>query len=328
MTTSGSWNYSVTASDIITGALENINVLEGGESVDSDDSTVALRTLNQLVKQWQGSADQAPGLKVWTRQRITLFLAVDQVRYLIGPGSSDARATTSYGRTTVSAAYSAGTSLDVTALTDTTTNVGTTVTMTAADIIGVVLDDGTISWTTISSAASSPITLGGALAGAAAAGNYVYWFTSRAQRFVDIEDARLRDSELIDTKVDVYTDVQQYESIPQKGGQGDPTAILVEPLTTQTRVTLDFAPQDVTKQLRLTVIYPSEDYDATSNDIAYPQEWFAALEWELAKRLAPKFNKRWTETHEINWKQATQIARQLNPQATTIYFQPHADGHA
>src|SRR5574341_1019158 len=99
MTTSGSWNYSVTASDIITGALENINVLEGGESVDSDDSTVALRTLNQLVKQWQGSADQAPGLKVWTRQRITLFLAVDQVKYLIGPGSSDARATTSYGRT-------------------------------------------------------------------------------------------------------------------------------------------------------------------------------------------------------------------------------------
>ena len=85
---------------------------------------------------------------------------------------------------------------------------------------------------------------------------------------------------------------------------------------------------DVTKQLRLTVIYPAEDYDATTDDIAYPQEWFAALEWELAKRLAPKFNKRWTKTHEINWEQATQIARQLNPQSTTVYYQPHADGHA
>lgn len=328
MATSGSWNYSVTASDIITGALEDINVLEAGESVDSDDSTVALRTLNQLVKQWQGNADQAQGLKVWTRQRITLFLAKNQVKYLVGPGASDARATTSYGRTTVSSAYTSGTSLNVTSLTDTTTNVGTTVTMTASDIIGVVLDDGTIAWTTISAAASSPITIGGDLGGAAAAGNYVYWFTSRAQRFVDIEHAALRDEELIDTPVSVYTDVQQYEGMPQKDGEGDPTAILVEPLTTQTRVTLDFAPQDVTKQLRLTVIYPSEDYDATSDDIAYPQEWFAALEWELAKRLAPKFNKRWTETHELNWKQATQIARQLNPQATTIYFQPHADGHA
>ena len=172
------------------------------------------------------------------------------------------------------------------------------------------------------------MTISVALTAAAAAGNYVYWFTSRAQRFVDIEHAALRDDQLIDTEVDVYTDVAQYESIPQKDGDGDPTAILVEPLTTQTRVTLDFAPQDVTKQLRLTVIYPAEDYDATTNDIAYPQEWFAALEWELAKRLAPKFNKRWTETHQLNWEQATQIARQLNPQATTAYFQPHADGHA
>lgn len=328
MATSGSWDYSVTAANIITAALEDINVLEAGETVDSDDSTLALRTLNLLVKQWQGSADMAPGLKVWTRQRIALFLAKNQVKYLVGPGASDARSTTSYGRTTVSSAYSSGTSLSVTALTDTTTNVGTTVTMTASDIIGVVLDDGTISWTTISAAASSPITLDGALAGAAAAGNYVYWFTSRAQRFVDIENASLRDSDLIDTPLTVYTDVQQYEQIPQKDGEGDPTAILVEPLTTQTRVTLDFAPQDVTKQLRLTVIYPSEDYDATSNDIAYPQEWFAALEWELARRLAPKFNKRWTETHQANWLQATQIARQLNPQGTTAYFQPHADGHA
>ena len=328
MATSNSWHFGQTASDIITGALENINVLEAGESVDSDDSTVALRTLNQLVKQWQGNADQAQGLKVWTRQRVTLFLAKNQVKYLVGPGASDARATTSYGRTTVSSAYASGTSLNVTALTDTTTNVGTTVTMTDGDIIGVVLDDGTIAWTTISAAASSPITIGAGLGGAAAVGNYVYWFTSRAQRFVEIEHAALRDEELIDTKVSVYTDVQQYESIPQKDGEGDATAILVEPLTTQTRVTLDFAPQDLTKQLRLTVIYPSEDYDATSDDIAYPQEWFAALEWELAKRLAPKFNKRWTDTHEINWKQATQIARQLNPQNTTIYFQPHADGHA
>jgi hypothetical protein len=198
--------------------------------------------------------------------------------------------------------------------------------MTAADIIGVVLDDGTISWTTISAAASSPITIGGALASAAAAGNYVYWFTSRSQRFTDIELARLRNSDGIDTALGVYTEVRQYESLPQKDAEGDPTAILVEPLTTQTRVTLNFAPQDVTKQLRLTVIYPAEDYDATSNDIAYPQEWLAALEWELARRLAPKFNRKWTESHQVNWAAATTIARQLNPSNVVSYYQPNADG--
>jgi hypothetical protein len=329
MPTSSSWNYSATAADIITAALEDINVLVAGETIDSDDSTMALRTLNMLVKQWSGNADQAQGLKVHTRQRITLFLAENQLQYLVGPGSSDARATTSYGRTTLSAAEALGqTVISITSNADSTTVPGTTVTMTSGDIVGIVLDDGTIHWSTISGTPAATMTIADSLASAAASGNYVYWFTSRAQRFVDIEHANLRDAEMIDTHVEVYTDVGQYESLPQKDGEGDPTAILVEPLRTQTRVTLDFAPQDVTKQLRLTVIYPAEDYDATTDDIAYPQEWFAALEWELAKRLAPKFNKRWTKTHEINWEQATQIARQLNPQSTTVYFQPHADGHA
>ena len=328
MATSNSWDFSLTAANIITMALEDINVLEAGETVDSDDSTVALRTLNALVKQWQGSADMAPGLKVHTRQRITVFLAEDQYQYVIGPASTDARATTAYGRTTVSSDYASGTSLSVTALTDTTTYPGTTITMTASDLIGVVLNDGTIGWTTISAAAASPITLGAGLASAASAGNYVYWFTSRAQRFVDIESAKLRDANGIDMDLRVFTDVSEYEDAPQKDADGDPTAILVESLRTQTRVTLNFAPQDVTKQLRLTVIYPSEDYDATSDDIAYPQEWLAALEWELAFRLAPKFGKQWSPTHEANHARATAIARQLNPQATRAFYEPHADGRA
>ena len=329
MTTSSSWNYSLTAADIIQAALEDINVLVAGESVATDDSTVALRTLNQLVKQWQGNADMAQGLKVWTRQRVTLFLAANQYQYVIGPASTDARATTAYGRTTLSAAEAASqTVISITSNTDTTTYPGTTVTMTSGDIVGIVLNDGTIHWSTISGTPAATMTIVDALASAAASGNYVYWFTSRAQRFVDIEAAKLRDADEIDTDLTVYTDVGEYESLPEKNAEGDATAILVEPLRTQTRITLNFAPTDLTKQLRLTVIYPAEDYDATTDDIAYPQEWFAALEWELARRLAPKFNRRWTPTHQANWETATSIARQLNPQATSIYFQPHADGRA
>ena len=328
MASSGSWDYSQTAAGIIQGALENIGVLEAGESVDSDDSTLGLRVLNQLAKQWSGNADMAQGLKVHTRQRITVFLAVDQYQYLIGPGASDARATTQYGRTTLSADEAASqTTISITSNTDTTTYPGTTVTMTDNDIVGIVLNDGTLHWSTISGTPGATMVIDDALASAAASGNYVYWFTSRAQRFVDIEAAKLRDAEGIDTNIDVYTDVGQYERLPQKDAEGDATAILVEPLRTQTRVTLNFAPQDVTKQLRLTVIYPAEDYDATTDDIAFPQEWLAALEWELARRLAPKFNRRWSQTHQASWQDATAIARQLNPQATSLHFEPHADGH-
>ena len=80
MAPSGSFDYSLTAADIIQAALEDILVYEAGETVASGDSTIALRTLNLIVKQWQGDADMAQGLKVWTRQRLTLFLAEGQPR--------------------------------------------------------------------------------------------------------------------------------------------------------------------------------------------------------------------------------------------------------
>lgn len=327
MATSGSWNFSQTAASIIQGALEDINELEAGESVDSDDSAVALRTLNQLVKQWQGDADMAPGLKVWTRQRITLFLALNQTRYLVGPGSTDARATTSYGRTTISASEAIGqTTISITSNSDATTNVGSTVTMTNGDIVGIVQDDGSLHWSTISGTPGATMTIADALTVAASAGRYVYWFTSRAQRFPVIETAVLRNSDLIDTPLRVYVEAMEYERLPQKGAPGDPIALLVEPLTTQTRVTLDYAPQDVTKQVRLTVIYPAEDYDSTADDIAFPQEYLLALEWELAFRLAPKFNRVWTPGMQMNYERAVGTARNLNPQRSSRFFEPNADG--
>ncbi|HEY2931165.1 MAG TPA: hypothetical protein VGK99_05415 [Acidobacteriota bacterium] len=283
---------------------------------------MALRRLNMLVKQWQGNSDLAPGLKIHTRQRVTLFLAVGQQNYLVGPASTDARATTQYGRTTVSSAYASGTSLSVTALTDTTTYPGTTVTMTASDIIGVELNDGTIGWTTISAAASSPITLAAGLGGAAAAGKYVWWFTSRAQRFPLIESAVLRNSSLDDTPLAVYTDVRDYElGIADKYSDGQPSAILVEPLRIATRVICNSQPTDITSQVLMTVLYPAEDYDATSDDIAFPQEWFAALSWELALRLAPAKGRPWTPEMDMNHKTALAMARSVNPENCTLYFQ-------
>jgi hypothetical protein len=322
MATSGSWDFSLTAAQIIAAAYEDLGVIAPGGTVASADSTMALRRLNMLVKQWQGNSDLAPGLKIHTRQRVTLFLAVGQQNYLVGPASTDARATTQYGRTTVSSAYASGTSLSVTALTDTTTYPGTTVTMTNSDIIGVELNDGTIGWTTISAAASSPITLGAGLGGAAAAGKYVWWFTSRAQRFPLIESAVLRNSSLNDTSLAVYTDVRDYElGIADKYSDGQPSAILVEPLRITTRVTCNSQPTDITSQVLMTVLYPAEDYDATSDDIAFPQEWFAALSWELALRLAPAKGRPWTPEMDMNHKTALAMARSVNPENSSLYFQ-------
>lgn len=326
MATSASYNYSVTAANIIQAALEDIGVIDAGGTVSSADSTLCLRRLNFIVKQLQGQADKAPGLKVWTRQRIALFLAKGQQTYTIGPASTDSRATAQYGRTTLSAAEAAGqTVLSITSNTDTTTYPGTTVTMTASDIIGIELDDGTIQWTTISGTPGATATVAVALTGAAASGRYVYWFTSRAQRFPVLEFANLRNKDATDIRMTVYAELADYESLPQKDADGDPTAMLVEPLRLNTRITLDSQPTDVTKQIMLTVLYPAEDYDSTADDIAFPQEWFAALEWELAFRCAPSFGRPWSPEMQANYAAAMGIARDVNEANSSAYFQPGAE---
>jgi len=325
MATSGSYNYSLTAADIIQAALEDIQVYQAGETIDAEDSSIALRTLNLLTKQWAGTADMAPGLKVFTRERVFLFPQANKARYLVGPASTDDKATTQYGRTTISVAEGAGqTNISVTASSDTASFPGTTVAMTASDLIGIELDSGIIQWSTISSVPTSiTVVIADALATPASAGNYVYWFTNRAQRFVDTEAVILQDLDVAaDTPLYVYRSVDQYEVLPDKQQDGDPSSVLIEYQRINTAVTLDSYPDDMHKILRMTVLYPTEDYDATTNDIAYPQGWLAALEWELAIRLAPKFGKPWTNEMQINYNNSIGIARNINPMNSDAYFQP------
>jgi hypothetical protein len=321
--TSGSWDYSRTAAQIIASAYEDLCVIVPGGTVASADETLALARLNYIAKQYQGRSDGAPGLKIHTRQRITLLLAKGQQSYLIGPASTDARSSTAVGRTTLSADEAAAqTTISITSNTDTTSYPGTTITMTASDFIGIQLNDGTIQWTTISGTPATTADLAAGLTGAASAGNYVWWFTSRAQRFPYIESAVLRDENFKDVPLDVYTQAEEYDQgVADKFADGKPTSILVEPLRITTRVTLNSQPTDVTDTIVLTVIYPAEDYDATSNDIAFPQEAIRFLHWELAFALSPSVG-RWTPEMEKNRNEARQLYLNLNPENSVLHFRP------
>jgi hypothetical protein len=168
------------------------------------------------------------------------------------------------------------------------------------------------------------MTIADATTVAASSGNYVWWFTSRAQRFVEIESAVIRGRNLEDTPIDVYRDARQYDQgVSDKYADGQPCAILVEPLRTNTRITLDSQPTDVREQLVLTVLYPAEDYDATTDDIAFPQEWYGRLEWEVTLRSCPMYGKAWTPEMEKNYQIATGRASNLNPEVCDLYFRPN-----
>lgn len=326
MATSGTFNFSVTAAQIIADAYEDLGVVSPGGTVPAALSTKALRKLNLIAKQWQGTADMSSGIKIWSRKRVTLFMAKGQHQYLIGPATTDARATTQYGRTTISATEAIGqTILSITSNTDTTTYPGTTVTMTASDNIGIQLDDGTIQWTTISGTPSTTATVAVALTAQASAGNYVWWFTSRAQRFQNTDVVVLRDQNNSDNELFQFKNASDYErGVASKYADGSPTSVLIEPLLTNTRVTLDSQPTDVRKTIVLTVLYPSENYDSTTDDIAFPQEYYLPLKWELQFQLHSGFGLPWTAAMDKAYTQSLGMAKQLNPENSTLYFQPNA----
>lgn len=327
MATSGSWDYSLTAADIINMAVQNLKVLRVGGTIVAAHQTMALQRLNVIAKQHQGTSDGTQGIKVHTRQRITLVLALGQQTYLIGPASTDARASTAMYRTTLDADEAAGqTTLSVTDTSDTTTYPGTTGTMTANDFIGIEQSDGTIFWNTVASiSAGVSVTINTGLDVAAGSGAYVYWFTSRAQRFPVIESAVLREAGYTTTPLEVYKEVRQYEyGVSAKYARGTPTAMLVEPLRIATRVTLNSQPTNVQQQIVLTVLYPSEDYDATTDDIAFPQEALRFLSWELAFEIHPAFGAMWTPAMEKLRLESRQAWATLNPENSVLFYQPNA----
>lgn len=324
MATSGSWDYSLTAAQLITAAFEDLGVIIPGGTVASADSALALIRLNLIAKQY-GIQSSGMNLQPIQRQRVTLLLAKGQQTYTIGPASTDSRASTAVGRTTISADEAAAqTVISITSNTDTTSYPGSTITMTASDFVGIELNDGTIHWTTISGTPAATMTIAVQLPSAAAAGNYVWWFTSRAQRLISVEAASLRDENFNDTSLDVYQTLQAYAlGNSSKFADSDPTCILVEPLRINTKITLDAQPTDVTKTIALVGLYQQEDYDATANDVAFPQEAFRFLEWELAFALSPGYRgpNQWGTDMEKLRLEARQTFMNMNPETCDLYFQ-------
>ena len=120
----------------------------------------------------------------------------------------------------------------------------------------------------------------------------------------------------------IIDDPRQYdEAVASKYSDGTPTYMLWEPLRTQTRVTFDVQPNNVTYTPVLTVLYPAEDYDAATNDIAFPQEALSYLSWSLAKRCASLLGIKWTQEMELNHKESLAMYASLNPENSVLYYQ-------
>lgn len=311
MTTSNSVDFSLTRDEIITASMRSARIIGIDQTPTSGEITTGAQALNMIVKQWQGKSDFAPGLKVWSRKRAYLFLNTGTNQYALGPSGDHWTAT--LNQTTISAAEAAG---------QTVLSVTSTTGMTAADYIGIKLDSGALQWTTIVSTGAGPVvTVTDALTGAAAAGNQVYWYTTKARRPVNILTAVLRDSDNVDIPLG-FMNLEEYQSITDKTADSDPTAIFYEAQLTNGQLYTDFEPDDVTKQIYCVFLSPIEDFDVLTDTPDYPQEWFRALKYQLAMDLAPEFGRPIAADLKVLRDESLVMARQLYADESRYFFEP------
>lgn len=272
MATSGSTDFSVTRDNIIADALSKIGVLAAGETVTSTDTAFCARALNMMIKAWS-----TRGLQLWAQKQATLFLAKNTHSYSLGPTGTNA--THSYTRTTISADEAAGqTIISVTSETG----------MIVADKIGIVLDDGSLHWSTISSLAT--LTIANALPSAAASGNSVYFYTTKMHRPLRIVYAYLHDVLTnADWPLTILKERGDYFGIYDKTLDSQPSRIYYDPQLTNGVLYTDYEQTDVNEVLNFIYQRPYEDFDAAADNPDFPQEWFESLVYGLAIRVAPDY---------------------------------------
>lgn len=314
MATSGSVDFSVTRNDIITGAMRAIRAIGEGETPTSYEISNGSQALNMLVKQWQGATNFAPGLKVWARKVGYVFLQTNTIQYLLGPSGDNW--TNSYVSTTTTAASNSG---------DSTITVASASGLAASQYIGIELVTGALQWTTISGSPTTTVTLAASLTANVASGARVFAYTAKAQRPLSIITATLRDDATRDTPLEIMRTWQEYEALPNKTQDGTPCSLLYESSLTNGTLLLDVAPTDVSYVIRLTYHRPIEDFDSTADEPDYPQEWFRALKYGLARELAPELKREWTKELQALYSESLMIAQQSDPEVSDSYFQPGRD---
>lgn len=278
-TTSGTATFNFNRNQIITTALRKIGAIASGETPDAQTIQDGSDQLNMLVK-----ALNATGLHIWTETEATLFLQPGQSSYTLGD-STDNCADTTYTATTLSA--SGG-------LNATTISVTSATGFAASYYVGVVLDSGSIFWTTESGAPSgTTITLASGLTGTAASGNAVYVYQTDIIRPLRVVSARRYQlSSGIDTQMIQMSRID-YRNQPNKSATGVPTQFFYDPrggANTQGAFYVWPAPVDVTSAIKFTWWRPVQDFTSAANIPDLPQEWLDALVWNLALKLAPEYD--------------------------------------
>jgi len=164
-----------------------------------------------------------------------------------------------------------------------------TTNMASADILGIQTDSGGIQWTTINGTpTSTTIVPTAALSGAAGDNNNVYTYTTVfAENLLRLNNLWRRTDSGIDIPLDLIPR-QEYVDLSDKDSNGVVTQGYYDPRLDTGVLSLWQTPGDSQTEelIYLRGARTFQDFDAGANTPDFPQEWYLALTWGLAKLRA------------------------------------------
>lgn len=286
MASTNSYNFVVTRDTLINDALLHIGAVGEGETPPTNAVTEAARVLNMLTK-----LRAADGMPVWALKRATILPTTETSTV-----TTVSHITSSYVDTTLSAAEASGqTVLSVTSSTG----------MTAADQVGVEMDDGTMHWTTIVSVDSSTqITITTATDDDAASGNRVFSYTASSGRIA--RPLRILEANVLNVGTDSSWEIDvdersDYFTLGNRITTGTPNRIYYEaslgsdvadPSSASTWYGTFYVYPRFTSGdhvIEFTYQRPFQDFDAASDHPNFPQEFYLSMMLELSALLGPRY---------------------------------------
>ena len=278
MGTSRSTNFTLNRDEIVRQSLLNLRRIDPAIAIEAQDIIDGSIAANLLIKAWQ-----TDGLFLWLNQEVVLHLAYNTQSYLLGPTGDHCAALSDSGYTQLSGDEAAG---------QTALSVDSIAGIASGDYLGIELDDGTIQWTTVNGApGGTTVTATDALTGAASTDNYVFHYTSKISRPVQILEARMRDVDEVDTPLNVYSSRNEFFQITDKTTQGETLDLYYEPLITNGRLYAwpVAGTTDITDRIVMTTQRVIEDFDSSGDNFDGPVEALPALIWGLSTYLAPQY---------------------------------------
>lgn len=274
MTVSNSRNFQSTAQEIILDALIWLQVLgEDETSVEGNDFAICKRALNRLLKSWH-----TKGFLLPLRTEAVLPVVEETRKYTL-PGALGSNTVVETELTADSATS------------DTTLTVTSTSGMTAADVICVVLDDGTLHDTTIVSVDSSTaLTITTGVASAATSGAKVFTYTTVIGRCLKIPSVRYKNSAGYERPVHM-TSRDEYFNTPNKDAAGDPTKYYFDPQYGTGYLYVWPRPDTAGGSLQITYEREICDIDDPTDTIELPVEAEKAIYKNLAIEIGPAFGR-------------------------------------